>query len=167
MNTTIKLSACAVLAVAFALTSQAAEAAVPKIKGKYAYHSIEVCQIGVTATPQANVSNVNAVGSNHVGTVVGTINFTGANPNSGSLSFTQKKIEGVPLYVNTLPAVFAQTADSGSGTYSNTATTLTLAGEAGPAVYGNIVSGIAKTVHFIVRHNGNRCFESGTLTREN
>ena len=113
------------------------------------------------------MNNVNAVGSNHVATVVGTINFTGAAANSGSLSFTQKKIEGVPLYVNTLPAVFAQTTDSGNGTYSNTATTLTLAGESNAASYGNIVNGIAKSVSFMGRRNGNRCFESGTLTREN
>ena len=163
------LLASAALSVALVVTAQAAQAAVPKIKGKYTYHSVNICQIGISVAKdvQGDVVNINTLGSNgNMSTILGTTNFTGAAAYSGLITHSAKKIEGSAFYIGSGPGL-ANSTETGSGAYSNTATTLTLGEDVYTVRYSNIVGDVAKTVSFIVRLSGNRCFESGTLTREN
>src|SRR6188508_2178102 len=110
------LFAALVVATAAALTLQPAFAAVPKVKGKYSYHSLEICQIGLTYTKDAqnDVNSLSPTGSNHIGTIVGTLTLGGAAAYSGPLTFSAKKIEGLPFQTNGAPSGgFSQVVDAG------------------------------------------------------
>ncbi len=168
---TNRFFAALVVATTAAFAIQPAFAAAPRLKGKYSYHSFEICQIGLTFNKdaQGDVINLSPAGANHIGTIVGVLTFSGAAPNSGTIAFSAQKISGLPFKTNGTPAgVFSQSPETGSGgAYSNDATTLTLDADVYVVSYANIVSGVAKSVSFMFRSNGNTCFETGTLTRQN
>jgi len=151
------------------LATQPALAGVPKLKGTYSYHSFEICQIGLSFNKdgQGDVINLQPLGNNHIGTIVGAITFGGTATNSGTATFSAQKISGLPFKTNGTPSGgFSQGAESGSGNYSNTATTLTVDADTFVVSYSNILNGLARTVSFMIRSRNNTCFETGTLTRE-
>src|SRR5688500_5528893 len=96
---TNRFFAALVVATAAVLAIQPAFAAVPRLKGKYSYHSFEICQIGLVVIKdvQGDVTGLSPAGNNHIGTIVGTLTFGGAAAYSGTIAFSAQKISGLPL----------------------------------------------------------------------
>src|SRR6187431_303469 len=137
--------ACGLLAGLVTLAmGQAAQAAPPKVTGKYAYLSINMCQASFATT-----TDIYRLGSGTNAPAVKTL----SPANAGLINAS-----GNPAW--------AQKADPiPSSTYSFTDTTFTLAGDVYQMTYGNVVNTFAKTVNLLRREGTTNCLIAITATK--
>jgi hypothetical protein len=142
--------------VCLADLSTAAVAAVPKLSGTYTLTQNSTCPIIATTTQNATgeLTSITAPVYGDASGLIGTLTFTPAagTPDAGTVTGTGYSYEtggllqlpGGSLQPEGLPL-------SISSTYTNTATTLTLAGGVSTtyAIYGLVKDGIAQSVSFI------------------
>jgi hypothetical protein len=179
---------------------QAAVGAVPKLSGKYTFHSLNQCEakvafaqtsngfVTVVKTAVLNGPNLNTTGANvaawpvnaslalsqtgliSIGT--GYITFlppaaaTGQASVSGSTTF-----EGGSLRVNASGLAMLPKLQDGNAPYAVTATTFTIDGHAYNMTFGNVISGVARTLNMVRTYTNTanqnpNCVNSLTLTKQ-
>jgi hypothetical protein len=167
--------------VALLAMAQAAEAAPPKVSGKYALMIFTQCQARFTTTIDTYskpgnttgpaVKSVNPFDIGELNMGVGTITFPATAASSGTASFEAFIVSGGSLRVNTTGgAMTTHTEAPPAGPYSFTDTTFTFTPGGEPAMTwtirpGNIVSGVARTLHMVRRENA-RCVNAVTATKQ-
>ncbi len=172
------LGGMAVLALA-----QAAVAAPPKVAGKYAVMIFEQCSSAFNYTndsylkpPSSNpatgpgVKGINTMQNGEFGIEVGTFTFPAVAATSGSASVALTNVSGASLRINNGGNTVTVQTENISGTFSVAAATFTFTPASQPAItwtasYGDIVSGIARTLYF-VRKDGNLCVQGMSLTKQ-
>ena len=123
-------------------------AAVPKISGNYALNFTEMCQ----AVEGGTTGFIN----NYL--VVGDFNDTNM-----TVQITGTKTAGALVVWNGGTAGLVQSPDSGSTSYSNTATTITVDGTIYNVVYGPSKKGVAQSAQWSgIGPDGAGCLETGT-----
>jgi hypothetical protein len=173
--------ACGLLAgLGILAMGQAAQAAPPKVTGKYAYLSINMCQASFTTTTDiyrlgsgTNAPAIKTLSPANAGLMsasTGYITFTpaAAGAPNGTAAGSGVLVEGAALKINASgnPA-WAQKADPiPSSTYSFTDTTFTLAGDVYQMTYGNVVNTFAKTVNLLRREGTTNCLIAITATKQ-
>ena len=117
--------------------AMAAKGTLPIISGNYVLTEVDNCVNSATSFSQETV-------------------LASFNPNTGAVTFNGYKAGGNPLTLG---------ASSGSGTYSNTATTLTLNGNTFQVIYGKLAGGKATYLSYIGIEAGDNgpCGEQGWL----
>ena len=158
----------------------AATAVVPKLSGTYLYHSEETCPAALAVTQAAANAPQKGAIVNLVASSMGdlttndlAVTFT---PGAGTPYAGKVAGSGYQADLGALVTVTGtgQTSESPSdkpvsvsGTYSNTANSITIVSENKQAynvVYGTVKTGIVQTVVFSFLTGG--CVEHGTLTHD-
>jgi hypothetical protein len=178
----MKIATIAWTGVTLLAMAQAAEAAPPKVSGKYALMIFTQCEarfttttdtyrLGTGATAPA-VKSVNPFNNGELNMGVGTITFQVTTPaSSGTASFEAFLVSGGSLRVNTTgEAMATHTEAPPAGPFSFTDTTFTFTPGGEPAMTwtirpGNIVSGVARTLHMVRRENA-RCVNAVRATKQ-
>ena len=159
---------------------QAAQATPPKVTGKYAYLSINMCQSSFTTTTDTYrlgsgttapaVKSLNTASAGLMGTGIGYITFTPASAGAanGTVTGTGFLVEGAALKINSSgsPAWALKSDTIPSAAYSFTDTTFTLAGDVYQMTYGNVVNTFAKTVYLMRREGTTNCLNAVTATKQ-
>lgn len=162
---TMILAGAATLAMA-----QAAQAA-PKVSGKYAYTSTGMCQALISQNKNGTgaVTSVNPANGGTITSEVGYITFPAAASSSGNATVTGRGFEGNAVRISpnsTAPTGNVLAINNNlSGTFSLTETTFTIAGQTFLMSYGNVVSGVARTIH-LVQKETTRCINTITATKK-
>ena len=167
-----------------------AEAAPPKVQGKYATISYHICQTvflapKVTVDKNNNPNSVSVVGSfgplwtagaNTAGLIsvtVGTINFPATPTSSGSATGNDVEVGGHAhrfphTGVLTDASGLVRMTHTGNGNFTFTATTATIGGKIYDMTFGNVQSnGVANTINLLRRPSANEhCLDTKTLTRQ-
>jgi opacity protein-like surface antigen len=156
-----------------------ANAAVPKLSGAYIYQSEEICPAVLAATqatsgPQKGaIINLIASSMGEVTTNDFRVTFTpgAGTPYAGKIAGSGYQVDLGPLVKVTgtgqTSGSASEKAVSVSGTYSNTANSITITSENKQAlnvVYGTVKTGIVQTAAFSFLAGG--CVEHGSLTHE-
>jgi hypothetical protein len=157
----------------------AANAAVPKLSGTYLYHSEETCPAALAATQvtsgQLKGAIVNLIASSMGDLTTNdlAVTFTpgAGTPNAGKIAGSGYQADLGALVTVTGTGQTSEgpsdKAVSVSGTYSNTANSITIVSENKQAynvVYGTVKTGIVQTAVFSFLTGG--CVQHGTLTHE-
>jgi hypothetical protein len=145
---------------------QAAQAATPKMSGVYIVSISNVCQdkISVTKSGMGNVTDVNKAATAQFEETIAKATFTLA---THAFSYSGTRVSGDNLLiVGKGGKVIAEGPDNlPSSTYSNNATTLTLAGNVFGVLYGAVnANGVATSAMF-QRKDGN-CVTKGIAIRQ-
>jgi len=155
------------LAASAMLLAHGASAAIPKLSGAYTVETTTVCQASVPVAPTVvdvppfkgapATNTILAIGNSGVDTgnikqILLTVTFSpgGANPDAGTFQATGTQWGGDLVFTGseqgTQPGLNQQSV-SVQGTYSNTATQLTLKQKGGAnaytVIYSNVTGGIA------------------------
>jgi hypothetical protein len=161
-------------------------AAPPLLSGNYVYTSNKFCQITVIAKygTSPNVKNtpfvaslITSGGSNTVGLGAGSIKFTPGNTGSGSATINGFGANGSAILLSSTGsgiggggidgAPLATEAESGTTTYTQTATTVSIKEDGGTSTfhiyYGKVLTGIVQNVVF-AGVDAKGCVEQYTLT---
>jgi len=157
---------------------QVAQAAPPKVTGKYAFMAISLCQSGFTATTDTYrlgngstapaVRTINPVNSGLMSAETGYITFTPASAGAanGTANVAATQVEGSALKINNNGIAWAQKPDNFTGPYSFTDTTFNFDGDVFQMTFGNVVNTFAKTVYLVRREGTSNCFNSVTATKQ-
>ncbi len=135
------------------MLAPASAANVPALSGSYATSLNEVCQ--------ANLNN-NEVNTGETHSETAIVIF---NSNTGTVMLNGTDTSGALVVMGGTPVGYSQSPISGSGAYTNTATTVTLAGQTFNVAYGPVKKGIAQSLTFSGIAAGN-CALSGTSIRQ-
>ena len=165
-----------------------ANAATLRPSGKYAFTSIDSCEAkftftfgqyktGTGATDNA-VHLINSVANGHIGSGIGYIPFTPTSLTGGNFSVSLTDVGGGALRINAGGTNVTTKPKSLAGSYSFTATTLTLSptGQSAmtfAAAYGALNgAGAPSSVHLVRQDTGggesgdpNNCIQSITASR--
>ena len=167
--------------VALLAMAQAAQAAPPKVSGKYALMIFTQCEarftttsdtyrLGTGATAPA-VKTVNPFNSGELNISVGTLTFPATAASSGNASYEAYIVSGGSLRVNSSGGAMGVHTEAAAGTFSVTDTKFTFdPSGVEPAMIwtfraGNIVSGVARTI-YMVRGENARCVNAITATKQ-
>ncbi len=141
----------AAAAVATLLAVAPAVAATPVISGKYVYASSTFCQPTIQieyaqdTNGQTFVNGLNLTEPEDTAHEVGLASF---DPTTLTVTFSGKKDHGSNVLLQTSGglqgSMIAEKTESGSGSYSNTATTVTLSGATYNATYGKSSKGVVE-----------------------
>ncbi|HTT84255.1 MAG TPA: hypothetical protein VMF67_12290 [Rhizomicrobium sp.] len=137
MNAKIFLLAGAALLVA----QSAGAATTPKISGKYNFSMSEFCQPVIDPWP--NGSSVLYDGYRSATTAVADFDSS-----SAKVSATGETLSGNVIVSNSAAGTMTASPYTLSGSYSNTATTLTLDGAVYQVDYKYVLKGLARSFHF-------------------
>ena len=171
----MKISTGVLAGVAVLAMAQAAEAAPPKVSGKYALMSFTQCQAQFTTTSDAEgVQSINPTQNGEINIAVGTMTFPNTPASSGSASLEMSIVSGPALRINGSGGNILTHTENISGTFAvtgnqpNSTFRLTPTGE--PAMTwtlraGNIVSGVARTL-YMTRRETARCISGVTATKQ-
>ena len=166
-NATIVLTGVALLAMA-----QAAQAAAPKVSGKYALMIFTQCQAGFTTTTNGTaITSLTPAGNGELNISVGTITFPTPAVPTGTATFEAYIVSGASLRINGAGSAMGVHLENATGTFSfPTATTFrfTPTGEAANTWTirpGNTVSGVARTLYMVRRENA-KCVNAVTATKQ-
>jgi hypothetical protein len=170
--------------------SPAFAASFPLLSGTYVYTVDKFCQLSVTndykTLPLSSGGSIEYLAtvaqtggsSNEIGLSAGTVVFTQGTgtPGKGSLSTTGLTADGTAIVIHnagdqtgTIGAPLAFSSGAGTSTFSQTASTFTVADSSDPATtfaiyYGKSLSGIAQ--HAVAfGNNGKGCAQRFTFTR--
>ena len=156
-----------------------ANAAAPKVSGKYALMGWSNCQAKFTTKnrdyklPTADPFSGPAVWELSPGNLgefsveAGYVTFTPSAPGSTSGTFagSTTTIHGSVLAINTAGSSMTQkNGETVSGAYSAADTTFTIGGETFVLSFGNVVSGVARQIN-LVRKEDFRCASALSFTR--
>jgi hypothetical protein len=163
------LSLCAALAAVFVCGSAMAQT----LSGKYILTFHTVCQPTVTFTSAGG----GGISTGQGGDTVNHMILATFNPVNHSIAFNGFEDVGDVLLVNNVGgrggsfgSLFAQSATSGQGPYSNSVSTLTLQGRTDQAFFGQIdKNGVAHYFTWLGVYNNNvgvPCSELGVASRQ-
>ncbi|MGQ0484527.1 MAG: hypothetical protein ACT4SY_04145 [Hyphomicrobiales bacterium] len=177
----MKISTSVWTGVALLAMAQVAQAAPPKVSGKYAMMIFTQCQAGFTTTTDTYrlgtgatapaVKSLTPAGSGELNISVGTITFPATAASSGTASFEAYIVSGASLRINSTGGFIAPHTEAAPGTFSLTDTLFTFdPSGVEPAMIwtfraGNIVSGLARTIYMVRRENA-RCVNAITATKQ-
>jgi hypothetical protein len=173
------------LAMVFAivLMSGGVNAATVKPSGKYVFTNIDSCEAKFTftfasyrtaaGTTDNAVRTINSVANGHIGSAVGTIVFTPTGPAGGTFVINMTEVGGGALRINSGGVNVVPTSQSMDGTYTFTASTITLTNGTETSTftmaYGQLpASGIPNSVHLVRKHASGdtpNCVESIIATK--
>ena len=144
-------------------SSLPAEAAPPRVSGKYAAFSVSLCSARIRATASSVRSTENGV--LNVGN--GYMTFTPSSATTGNAAIALTQVRGPNTTVNAPNSGWQQKPGSESGPYTLGNSTLVLAGDTWIASYADVVGGIAKTINLSRRETDLNpdCVDAITLTR--
>lgn len=187
MRKSITNSVAALLVLSPLLVSApSAFAATPLLSGGYVYTSSKLCQMSVTAKYGTSTAIKNSpfveqittgAGSNTQGLGAGSIKFTPGKTGSGTATINGFQASGSAILLSSTGtgisgggvdgARLAGETETGTTTYSQTATTVSIKGDGGTSTfhiyYGKVSAGIVQNVVFAgVDVKG--CAEQYTLT---
>jgi hypothetical protein len=171
--------------VAVFAMAQAADAAPPKLQGKYAVMIFEQCTASFAApsatflrpTPPGGsgpaVRVINSQQNGEFGVEVGTMTFPAAAPVAfGNATIALTGARGHALRINGGGSAVTVQTDTLSGPFTITPTTFSFTPTGQPkltwtASYGNIapVSGLVRTM-YMVRKDGNSCVQAIQATKQ-
>ncbi len=169
--------------VALLAMAQAAQAAPPKVSGKYAMMIFTQCEARFTTTMDTYskpgsttgpaVKSVNTFNSGELNISVGTLTFPATAASSGNASFEAFIVSGGSLRINNSGGAMATHTETAAGTFSITDTTFTFdpTGVEPAMIWtfraGNIIvsSGLARTIYMVRRENA-RCVNAVTATKQ-
>jgi hypothetical protein len=187
MRKSITNSIAALLVLSPLLASApSAFAATPLLSGSYVYTSNKLCQMSVIAKYGTSTSIKNSpfvaeistgAGSNTQGLGAGSIKFTPGKTGSGTATINGFQATGSAILLTETGsgigsggvdgAPLASKTETGSSTYSQTATTVSIKGDGGISTfyiyYGKVSAGIAQNVVF-AGIDAKGCAEQYTLT---
>lgn len=163
---------------AFALvlgTMQSAAALPPKVSGVYAFMSWSLCEARFTTTTNnyklANnttapaVTTVNPASSGLLEVAVGTVTFPSTAVSSGNATVKMVQIEGGSLQINTSEFTMRRRVPADqTAAFSLTETTFTFAGMTYDMTFGDVASGVARTVYLVRKENSN-CLNAISATK--
>jgi hypothetical protein len=163
MNSRITIAALA----AIIASSLPAQAAPPKVSGKYAVLSLSLCSARIKAATVNSHYSVSSTENGVLAVLNGYATFTSTSATAGNVALNLTQTRGPNTTVNAPSLGWSQTAVNQSGSYTVGASSMVIAGGTYVATYGEIVSGIAKTVNLSRREPGNNqgCLDAITLTR--
>jgi hypothetical protein len=156
-----------------------ANAAPPKVSGKYALMGWSNCQAKFTTKsrdyklPTADpfsgpaVWELSPAGLGEFSVEAGYVTFAPSAPGSTSGTFagTTTSIHGSVLAINSAgSAVTQKNGETFGGDYSATDTTFTIGGDVFVLSFGNVVSGVARQIN-LVRKEDARCASALSFTR--
>jgi hypothetical protein len=155
-----------------------ADAAAPKVSGKYALLGWNLCQAKFTtltrdyklANGTASGPAVQQIDPGNLGTIsveAGYVTFTPttAGATSGQFVGSSNIINGSALKINTAGAALTQKIENFSAAYSATDTTFTLNTDVFVLSFGNVVAGVAKTINLVRKENA-VCLTALSLTKQ-
>jgi len=183
---TNSIAALLILSPLLASAPGAFAAAPPLLSGGYVYTSNKFCQITVIAKygTSPNIKNspfvanlTTSSGSNTVGLGAGTIKFTPGKTGSGSATISGFQATGSAILLSSTGsgisgggidgAPLASETDTGSTTYAQTATTVSIKEDGGTSTfhiyYGKVLTGIVQNAVF-AGVDAKGCAEQYTLT---
>jgi hypothetical protein len=162
-----------------------AGAAAVKPNGKYAFTAVDTCEAqfnftfgqymtGTNTTDNA-VKVINSVANGHIGTGVGYITFNPSSGSGGTFKFNITNIHGGALRINDDQGVdVVSESQSFSGTYTHTASSMTLTPSVGsPLTFTMVYSGlnsnnVPASVHLARQDSSgetNNCVQAITATK--
>jgi hypothetical protein len=165
----MKIATSILTGAALLAMAQAAQAAVPKVQGKYAYNSVSLCQALVTTNKdtQGKVTSVNPAQGGSISVDTGYITFPAVAASSGTMSVAGNGFGGDTVRINNSGVAIKPYSTNPSGTFTLTGTTLTFAGQVFLMTYGNVVGGVARTINLVQNEKENpRCINSITATKQ-
>ena len=146
-----------------------AQAAPPKVSGKYALMGSGNCQAKFTTLSRhyklagsGNGPAVWEISPDYLGEIAveaGYITFTpsAAGSTSGTFAGSTTSIRGSALAIDTSGSpMVQQNGETFSGAYSATSTTFTLGGDVFVMTFGNVAGGVARQINLVRRDNA-RC----------
>lgn len=166
MDTPMRIVSGLSLSIGLLAMTLAAEAAAPKVAGKYAVMGYDLCQArfftnfdnfsrpSKPAAP-AVVSvqpEVNGFGTLRVR--VGVITFPATASTSGNASVSFVIVQGATAKINHLGTNMARSTSSLNGAFSFTASTFTFGGSVHDIQVANVVSGVARTIYAVAQPSG-------------
>ncbi len=172
---TIMLLSGAMLAMAMP-----AQAAAPKLSGKYAVMSFSQCTVGFNFTTNnyklANdttspaVAGITTLGSGEFGIAVGIMTFPTTAASSGAASLTLDYVNGSVLRINGNGPTMETETQNFSGTFSVTNTSFTFTPTGGSAMTwtmapADLVKGVARTA-YMVRKEDAGCLNGLSVTKQ-
>lgn len=178
----MKISTIVWTGVALLAMAPAAEAAPPKVSGKYAMMIFTQCQAGFTTstatyskpgnTTGPAVATLIPAGSGELNISVGTITFPATAASLGNASFEAFIVSGASLRINTSGAFMTTHTETAPGTFSFTETQFTFDPTGvDPAMVwtfraGNFAAGgLARTL-YMTRREDARCVNAITATKQ-
>jgi hypothetical protein len=109
---------------------------VPVLSGKYATTYNEICQAGTNATNHSAGATYNQILVADFDNATKTVKLTGTS------------VSGALVVVNGAPGKLTQTSINTSGSYSNTAATITIGNDTFNALYGPLILGMPQWTIF-------------------
>lgn len=166
------------ISIALLSLAGSADAASLRPAGKYAFTAIESCEakFGFT-TESVRLANgktdtavriINSQHNGHIGSGSGYISFTPKSATGGTFTFSMIDVGGGALRVNNGGTDVTVKAESASGNYSFTGTTMVLTPSSGPTMSFRMVfgalssSGAPNSVHLVRKSSSG---ETGNCTQ--
>jgi hypothetical protein len=176
MSITGSVRAAAMAAALVAMTITAATAAAPKVVGKYAFMSWNLCQANFNTTSNSyrlangttgpGVQTVNPLDNGGLSVSVGVFTFPDRPASSGQASRSMILVSGAALRINGGGPLMTRSALNERGAFSLTAKIFNFKSETYEIAVANVIDGVAQTVYMVRRQN-DRCLLAVSATKQN